>query len=254
MRCFNWRLSLLSFAAGIVLAASSTAAQQATTFTLTGVVVDSATGAPISGAWVEIFGRNIVAITDPSGAFRLPKVPAGVMAIRVRQLGYADAFIAYDVASDITSIRINLAPNPIVLEAVQVVTNRFERRRRAAPFSVRALTSEHLAATAAFDAYDFLHDRLHFITCPRASGGQGLVIAVQRDVCIRYRGGWIAPQLYVDGAPWIGGIEALRGWSKADLHRVEIVRGGAEVWIFTRAFATRLAQGQAQLPPFILVR
>jgi hypothetical protein len=58
----------------------------------------------------------------------------------------------------------------------------------------------------------------------------------------------------VGDAPWVGGIENLSGWDKRDIYRIEVVRGGTEVHLFTKQFAGWLARGNARLQPYMIAR
>jgi hypothetical protein len=55
------------------------------------VVADSA-GTPIPGAFVELMGTVLVAVTDSTGAFAITGIPAGIYLVRVRATGFLQEF------------------------------------------------------------------------------------------------------------------------------------------------------------------
>lgn len=65
--------------------------------TVTGQVVDAATGRPVPDATVTVEGSRRATATDRSGRFRLPDVPAGSQSIRVRSVGFADSVTRIEV-------------------------------------------------------------------------------------------------------------------------------------------------------------
>lgn len=58
---------------------------------VSGVVIDSATGRPVSGVTVHLIGGNARAITDEKGAFTLHKISFGEATVSFRLLGYVSA-------------------------------------------------------------------------------------------------------------------------------------------------------------------
>jgi hypothetical protein len=85
----------------VLLAAARTAAAQEGAV-LRGVVVDSATGAPIEGARVAL-GSERKASTDRQGRFTLCGLPAGPSAVRARSMFHAEREVPVDLASGDTA-------------------------------------------------------------------------------------------------------------------------------------------------------
>lgn len=61
------------------------------TATLTGTVVSAMTGGRLANARVVLVKSGFGAFTDSTGAFRIPRVPAGLDTVEVSLLGYASA-------------------------------------------------------------------------------------------------------------------------------------------------------------------
>jgi TonB-linked SusC/RagA family outer membrane protein len=55
---------------------------------ITGMVRDSATGRPLKGASVAVYGTGIVGVTNDSGAYFFAEVPVGRQTVTARYLGY----------------------------------------------------------------------------------------------------------------------------------------------------------------------
>jgi len=221
-----------------------------------GQVVDKSSGAAITGASVEIFGIHAAVLTDAQGRFAISGVATGAAILRVKQLGYGDAAINIAVSTDMPALRIELEPSPVVLEGLEIVASSFSARSRSIPYSVRSFTSEQVMTAASFDLYEFLRDRIGMVTCPPQRTGsltsplQAGAIAGRNVKCVLYRGNYVIPTIMVDDALWVGDVETLRGWSKSDIHRVDAVKRGTEIWIFTRGFAERVARGEIRLRPY----
>ena len=80
-------------------------ALQPTTFTLSGRVTDADTGAPLTGAAVNILdGKDAAraAVTDAGGSFRLTGLTAGGFTVRVRDDGYDSFFQGITFVADMS--------------------------------------------------------------------------------------------------------------------------------------------------------
>jgi outer membrane receptor protein involved in Fe transport len=94
------------------------AAWAAVTGVVTGVVVDSGTGAGLSGANVVIANTGLATVTDEGGHFVITNVPPGTHTVSVSLIGYGDAQVVdvEVVQGQATQLRADLAPT--VVEAV----------------------------------------------------------------------------------------------------------------------------------------
>jgi hypothetical protein len=202
-----------------------------------GVVVDSASGQPIAGAWVQIADGGDGVYTDREGRFRLHDVRIGTVAFEAAQLGYADFAEEMTVGEGDTELRIVLAPDPVVLEGVRVIADRLASRRNSIPFAVRAYDTERIMTSNAFDAYDFV--KLNTFT--RSCGA---------STCIYRRGRVVRPAVYIDEARYLGGLDDLRGLPVEHLYLIEVI--GSQVRVYTKNFAERLATRGAPLMPVIV--
>lgn len=205
---------------------------------LRGVIVDRETGAPIPGAYVELLAAKRTVYTDAEGRFAFSRFSPGVYTLVAAQLGYVTDSIAVALAADGAATRIELTPDPVVLEGVQVVADRLKARRNALPFNVRAYDANQLAVTGSFDAFDFIRTRMITTRCPARA---------HASYCVVRRGRTIVPSIYIDEVRFIGGLDVLMAYNTSDIHLIEVLNSGAQIRVYTKGFAERLALGRAHL-------
>jgi hypothetical protein len=207
---------------------------------LKGVVVDETTGAAVSGAYILVVDKG--ATSDAEGRFHVRGLAAGTHALVVTHLGYATSVQVAEVEPGGEPLRIQLEPNPVIMQAIEVVVNRMKARRNALAVSVRAYETRDMLSTS--DAYDFLRSRLTMGRCPSFN--------TQHD-CVFRRGRWVAPQIYIDEVPYtFSGVDVLRSYPTSEIHTIEVLNSGGHIRVYTKWFARRLAMGQAWLSPIIV--
>jgi hypothetical protein len=224
-------------AAGVL--AVDAAAQEPARHDIVGVVVDRATGTPLASVAVDAEGHATVH-TNAAGAFVLPGATADTVVVRARLLGYQPGTATYVRSAGGAappSLRIELAPDPVALGAIQVVVDRFENRRRATPYALRAYSLDALAESAAADITGFVREKAIVTECPTGFG-----------MCAYGRGRYSRPQVFLNDAPLMGGLDALRGWPKDDFYRVEVGRpgGGLVVHAYTKWYIERITRQPPQ--------
>jgi hypothetical protein len=208
---------------------------------LRGVVVNRSTAEPIAGAHVQVYNRS--AITNAQGRFQIRGMSAGEHALVASYLGYTTYVAVAKVEAGQEPLRIELEPNPVLLEAIQVVVDRMKARRNALPFSVRAFEEKDMAF--ATTAYDFLRSRLMIGRCPSES-------YFMAD-CVWRRGVWISPDIYIDEVPYrFAGLDVLDTYPTSQLHTIEVLNSGMQIRVYTKWFTDRLAKGRAQLSPIVI--
>lgn len=130
------RLAIASLLALAVGHATSALAQS--TGTLRGVVIDSATRAPVPGADVGVVALHQFAQTDDQGRFTLTKLPAGEVELSVRRVGYEpqrETIVATGGPRD--SVLIVLVAQPVVLAGVPVSASATRQRKGIQGFYAR---------------------------------------------------------------------------------------------------------------------
>ena len=237
-------LTMFAVLVAALLTIAPAAAQQSarTEVRATGQVLDGITRQPVRGAYVEVTGTGRKAFTDDHGRFVLANVPAGTREIRVEQLGYETAKLSRMIDGS-ASIEVVLTPDPVVLAQIDVINDRLTRRRRSVTTSVMAYDVERLRESPAFDAHEFVRQRVFDTPCP---------VFGFDDLCIYRRGRVIAPRVYIDEVWQPAGAAFLRGLNTQDLYLVEIYGGGSQIRVYTNWFTRNLAYGRAHLDPIVL--
>jgi iron complex outermembrane receptor protein/hemoglobin/transferrin/lactoferrin receptor protein len=117
------RLSLFAFLFALslfLLAPAAVRAQSAENARLEGAVTDAATGAPLSGASVELPALDRGVSTGSDGTFRLTGLPAGEARVRIRFVGYEAVTRTVALASGETAT-LDVALSSSTLQGEEVV-------------------------------------------------------------------------------------------------------------------------------------
>jgi len=194
---------------------------------LEGQVLDARTGSPLALVSVEIPELRRSTTTDEAGRFRFDRLPAGEHGLRASLVGYRDQSRPVVAASGAT-VELRMAEDPVLLTGLTVTANRFERRLKAVPYSVRVMGKRELAGSAAPDAAEFVIRRagLFSARCPR----------IHQTTCFWIRGSAVQPSVYIDDAPAPGGVDMLAVIPRDEISRVEVIRGGSTIRVYTDRF------------------
>lgn len=221
-RHFACHLSLL----GLLAPAATLSAQTV----LSGVVRDSATGAPIPHAEVLITALNRREVADAQGRFTMHTVPGGRHLVLVRAIGYRAMGQPVEVASiGTTRVEFTLTSEAVELDSV-VVTERpsmrgvgtwgyqaFEERRRTRPGGI-FLDSTFFRQNEALDMRGAL--RRGGVPLDRRYGW----FVVGRPSGTRFE---CRVAMWVDGMP-VTGI-TIRDFHPGMVQAVEVYRGVAQI-------------------------
>lgn len=210
-------------------------------FDLVGIVVDDA-GRPLVGAFVSLEDSDWGSISTDAGRFEIPSVTPGTVSLEVELLGYETLHWTGSVRES-RPLSLTLAPRPIVLEGLNVVTSRFESRRKATGASVRWFDRADLVTSVSNDVIDFVATRagLSRTTCR----------SVWDDECFMVRGRAVAPEVWIDEAPVVGGMDYLRTVRPYELYMVEVYAGGRQIRAYTPRFMERAAKTRLQPIAFV---
>ena len=238
----HWKPIACALAA--CLAASPAAAQRAT---LSGQVVDAAGGQPVAGALVEVMPRRERTVTDAQGRFTL-RTTQGEHVIMADALGYGSAITPVTVGAATVEVQVALDKDPVLLQGIVATANRLQSRRRAYPFTVRALDAAQIASSSAPDMERLVRERFGvlFTSCRPSSSTSPMAPnnlfrggAVAN--CVYSRGGAIPSRVYVDEArmPDAG---VLATFSPREVAAVEVFHNGEQIRVYTRWFMERAAR------------
>jgi hypothetical protein len=224
-------LGSLLFAAGA--AGQERSIEPVESFQLFGQVVDAESGVALQGAWVGLTDTDWGSITDSDGRFRIPDLDPGRLSLTIEQLGYETLEWAGDVASGEDLLVIGMTAEPILLEGLEVVTDRFRSRRRAAAISAFAYDAGDLATATERTALDFVRFRTMGMT--QCNGRWG-------NTCLWVRGRAIEPTVYIDEMPLLGGLTYLETFAPWEFHMIEIYGQGRHIRAYTPQFMKRAAE------------
>lgn len=209
-----------------------------------GVVVNRLTGDAIPGASVEITRLRWTVYADAEGRFKFGRVPVGTYPLVTRQLGYTTEEEELRVGEPVT-LRIELEPEPILLEEVSATVELLKARRSVAPVSVQSYDQHQLRTTAAFDAAEFVFRRSYRLVLRgypswRARSG---IFPVGSFGFEWTRG----PAVFIDERPAPFGMLQLEVYRPDDFYLIEIYGGGRLIRAYTEGFVERLARGEARV-------
>jgi len=209
---------------------------------LVGIVLDHSSGEPVHHATVFLPARSIGFLTREDGSFEIPNLPSGEHTVEVQRLGYRTATMQVEVTDPPRPLEFRIVPEPVILEGLEIVSNRFERRRRATTMSSRVFELDDLLTSPATTMRDFLAGRamVSIHPCPPQ---------MMAFDCVRVRGRFQAPSVYVDEIPLMGGLDQLAAWSPQDFQMVEVYGWGRHIRAYTHNFMERAARTRlAPLP------
>lgn len=276
-----WMGLFVSLVVAATLAPDRALAQEAPTRELIGVVFDNETKEPVTGVLVIVQGTSHRALTDTAGVFRIPRLEPGLYTFEFRKLGYEEGMATvHTVAGE--PIFVALDPKPLVLEGLQVQVNQLESRLRRLPYSSFALDEELLRGAAAPNAWMLLRNRAGLMEAPcwqqaavqtaysalrraefeRLVTADDLLTLPERDPvpdmdvqlpvldqeydCIISRGRPIRPVVCIDDRTAMGIVE-LMTFPVDDIYRIEVIRAGQMIRLYTSSYIEIVSSGQRQL-------
>ena len=198
---------------------------------IVGVVVDAGTEAPLAGASVSVARSDWQSLTTDSGRFLLCGIGAGVHRLTAERLGYRTVTALVEAAASADPLRVRMQADPILLEGLEVVMDRFRHRRRAVATTVQTYGEEQLAASSYWSAAEFIDSRPGIMAGP-----------CRFRACAHVRGGTVESDIYLDEMPLIGGWAALEAIPTAQLYMVEVYGRGRHVRAYSHSFMQRAAK------------
>lgn len=232
----------LAVAVLLCATAAANAQEQPERIQLRGGVFDQNTFAPVRGVLVEVPGLEVATTTDSLGNFLLD-VPMGPgYRLSVEQLGYVSTGIVVLAAEFNRPVMISIAPDPVMLEGLTIVVDRFQSRRRSSMSSVRTIDAERLARWGSRNMLSVLRTRIPFLRrCAREPS----------EYCVTARGRSVRVSVCVDEFRAFGGVAQLAAYPPSSMHLIEVYRGsgGTSIRAYTRRFVERLTKKPRRLRP-----
>ena len=197
-----------------------------------GVVADALTGAPLGGAFVSIVESDWGLFTNHDGQFRLDDIAIGPHAIAIGHLGYRPIETVVDATTRSGDpVTLFMQPDPILLEGLEIVTDRFRDRSRGAATPVQTFHHDVLSTSTHGSLRDFLN--VQAMTRLPPCGG-------------RYsrRGQWAASLVYFDEVRLLDGCTYLDTFAPHDFYMVEVYGRGRHIRAYSRVFMEQAAQSR----------
>ena len=230
--------STVAALAALFLTAPALRAQEepASEHVVSGSVVDASSGEPVSQAMVSVEEASWGVFTGSDGTFRIEGVAPGSHVLVAERLGYRPTTTRIAVGDvDEAGIELRMDPDPLLLEGVQVVSNRFKRRRNATATSVDAFQQDDLLGSQYVSVAEFIEARagVPMVNCPARF--------LQFD-CALVRGRAQPVSVYIDEAPVFAGLDQLDAYLPGDLYLLEIYGRGRHIRAYTHGFIERAAE------------
>lgn len=207
---------------------------------LRGRVIDEQTRTPLEGAFVAQAGSMRGYMTDSLGFFVLEVAPGGGgYPLTVEQLGYSTLEVTLGPTAHGEFTTVKMRPSPIAVEGLQVLVDRFDRRRRFYSGSVRVMDQGRLLRFAG-TAYDVVRREVGFMTA---------CVGSSDELCTIRRGRRTQVELCTDEMPTYGATSALESYDSSELYLVEVYNRGQQVRVYTRWFVERALRGGRRLQP-----
>lgn len=235
-----WGKCIPIVAAGaMVFALSAAPAQAQSTGTVTGTVVDAASGRTLESAQVYIPSLNMGGLSNQQGRFLILNVPTGSHDLRVELIGYSGATESMTVtAGQTTTIEMRLTGSALRLQELVVTGVAGATPRIKLPFTVEKVDFTEMPVPAA-SADGLLAGKVAGVKVVSTSGKPG------DEAQMMFRGptsitGSQSPLVIIDGVitdNTMADIDAL------DVESIEIVKGAAAASLY----GSRASNGVIQI-------
>ncbi len=208
---------------------------------LTGRVVDFDTGRPIWAATVR--ADEGTTSTDRSGRFELDVDRSAAVEITVEALGYESVILTVTAEDPGRDLIVRLRSDPIALEGLEVfvdlLSEKFERRRNASPGVVFAFGPEDFVRLDADNGYALFYKVVRNARpCPGRAIRYCIAIG-SRDVPIT---------VCIDERPAGAGVAELGDYGPDDFYLIEVYDRGRNIRAYTERWVRKHASRNV-LPP-----
>ena len=137
-----------------------------------------------------------------------------------------------------------------MLKGIEVYVDRLQNRLRALPFATNVFNEVTLGMSPSLNVAQYLDSQPGFEFVPCFTGGSstgGLHPAPRLHAYARHRAA--RPRIFIDDAPAFGGVRELATLPTMEMYRVEVIRGCAQIRVYTKSHVKGTAvRGHALLP------
>jgi TonB-linked SusC/RagA family outer membrane protein len=197
--------------------------------TIVGVVTESTSARPLSGAQVFIPTLNMGVLTNAEGRFLLDAVPAGEHSIEAQIIGYASATQEVTVVSGETvTVDFSLTQRALTLGAIVATGVAAETPSTQLPFTVDRIDFSRDMPVVPSSPESLLRGRLPGVSVVQGSGQPG----EEADIVLRGAtsiSGGQSPLVIIDGVVSGGSLAEINPQDIAD---IEVVKGAAAASLY----------------------
>jgi TonB-linked SusC/RagA family outer membrane protein len=233
-------------AAGLLMAALAglfgPAPVAAQTGAITGTVVSSQTGEPLSAAQVSVEGTGLGALTQANGKYLILRVPAGTYTVTAVLIGFANATAQVTVADGQSAVAdMRMDPQAVSLSEIVVTGVAGATQRTKLPFDVAQVRTQDMPVPAPNIASS-LAGKVTGVQVVGSSGRPGSApdILLRGPTSIDASGRDQQPLYIVDGVILGSSLVDL---DALDIQSVEVVKGAAAASLY----GSRAASGVIQI-------
>lgn len=220
-----------------------------------GTVTSAETGQPIAGAQLQVSGTNLGGVTNASGVYVIPNVPAGTRTVSVQFIGYGvqtrrDVAVA---AGQMATVDFVLAPSAIELGAVVVTATGRDQAKREIGSAVGVIQVNDVQLAPVRTFSDLLQGRQPGVTVQLSSGtaGAGSKVRIRGSNSVSLSN---SPLVIVDGVRvnddpqsfvlFNGGQQTsrLNDFNPEDIETIEILKGPSAAALYGTAAANGVIQ------------
>ena len=198
------------------------------TGTISGVVQDQTTGAPLSGAQVRVVGTRLSTEAGPDGRYTLDGVRPGTRRVQAQRIGYGLLETTVEVASGQTaSVDFRLQQLAVALEEV-VVVGYGTQVRRDVTGSVASVGGETVHDVPKVNAIEAIKGRVPGVDIVTTGNkpGDGVRVRLRGERSLRASND---PLYVLDGIPMAGGIGDL---NPRDIESMEVLKDASATAIY----------------------
>jgi len=202
-------------------------------FALRGRVLDQETGRSVSYVTIQVPGYGETSSND-AGGFRIGDLARGRYPLVVEGFGWLPLRLDVELESDTTLIA-RVARDPITERIIDRQEERLAERVRSIGSRVRAIAREEILESRAATPSDIVAGSVtgRIVTCPGSL----------RLSCIDLGRGAVEPYVYIDDRLTQCGLEVLRAYPNASIHRIEVFRNASTIRAYTTWFIERMNAG-----------
>jgi len=224
--------------------------------TITGRVVDSRTGSPLTDATVMVTGTTLRVVTNGQGEYRIGNVPAGSQNVSASRIGYAGSSQRVSVAAgQSATANFSLSTSAVNLNALVVQASGREARQRELGNAVSNITADQVPMATVQNFSQFLQGRAPGVVVAQSSGQLGSnaririrgvnSLSLNNDPLVIIDGvrisqdGGVGQELFTGGQ----GTSRLNDLNPDDIESVEVLKGPAA----SALYGTQAANGVIQV-------